>query len=322
MQFSKQEIISSLSNMDVYEFEHFVADLWERQGWDTQVTQGSNDRGIDVVAEKSSPFPQKHLIQAKRYAKDNRIGSPAIQQYNSLRQQESGVDAVVIVTTSSFSRQARQTAHDLNVKTINGDDLYSIIANTEAANILQKYVDLGTDEDSSQNINADAKRGATEKTHKERADVLADQALDDSVTKKRLNQVGETIFGRGYLSEKPAINYFDSDEQPHYFFHNESKGLMEGRKRINNGWGGNFRNTMWVTDKGIHYFVVLDSEDYHRFVPYASMKNCRSSTGITKNRVVIREGNIEYDFVTDPTEDVDDAEAYICKKINESPGSE
>lgn len=30
-------VLSCLQRMDDYEFEHFVAELWERQGWETDV---------------------------------------------------------------------------------------------------------------------------------------------------------------------------------------------------------------------------------------------------------------------------------------------
>lgn len=142
MNLTQQQTISLLSDMDEYEFEELVADLWEQRGWNTTVTSGSGDRGIDVIAEKNDPFHQKHLIQAKRYDPDNRIGSPDVQQYSSLRQQEDNVDAVVIVTTSSFTRQAKQTAADLNVKLISGTDLVTQIREHGGRELLERYVDL------------------------------------------------------------------------------------------------------------------------------------------------------------------------------------
>jgi len=127
MSFSRTDLLNQLREMDVYEFEKLVADVWSERGWDTTVTTSSNDRGIDVIAQKHSPFNQKQLLQAKRYTSGNKIGSPDIQQYSSLRHQQEDVDAVVIVTTSSFSRQAHKIANDLNVKLINGKKLVGMI---------------------------------------------------------------------------------------------------------------------------------------------------------------------------------------------------
>lgn len=126
---SRTELLNNLREMDEYEFEKLVADVWSERGWSTTVTTGSNDRGIDVIAEKHNPFSQKQLIQAKRYSSGNKVGSPEIQQYSSLRQQESDVDAIIVISTSSFSKQAQRTAEDLNVKTINGDEFAKLITN-------------------------------------------------------------------------------------------------------------------------------------------------------------------------------------------------
>lgn len=144
MNLDRGELLSQLRQMDEYEFEHLIADVWDERGWEATVTSGSNDRGIDVIAQKSSPFSQKHLIQAKRHSAGNKIGSPDIQQYSSLRHQESGVDAIIVVTTSSFSNQAQKTADDLNVKLINGDNLCDIILNLSSQKFLSNYFNTKT----------------------------------------------------------------------------------------------------------------------------------------------------------------------------------
>lgn len=55
-----------LQTMDNYAFEHFVADLWEMMGWQTEVSQASLDAGIDVIAEKESPYHHRssHRVSA------------------------------------------------------------------------------------------------------------------------------------------------------------------------------------------------------------------------------------------------------------------
>ncbi|WP_152040101.1 restriction endonuclease [Salinigranum salinum] len=139
MNSDKAEVLSGLRQMDEYEFESFVARLWERQGWNTTVTSGARDYGIDIIAEKESPFNQKHLIQVKRYARGNKIGSPEVQQYSSLRQQKRNVDAVLIVTTSSFTEQAETVANGLNVKLIDSTHLFNIIRDSESEDILRDF---------------------------------------------------------------------------------------------------------------------------------------------------------------------------------------
>jgi ribosomal protein S27E len=135
----KDEILSELRSMDEYDFEYFVRDLWRLRGFKASVTQSSNDRGIDVIAEKEDPFYQKHLIQAKRYSENNRIGGPDIQQYSSLKHQEDNTDAVVIVTTGSFTSQARHRAKELNVKLVNYIGLYDLICDVDHSELLKRY---------------------------------------------------------------------------------------------------------------------------------------------------------------------------------------
>ncbi|MEM4780177.1 MAG: restriction endonuclease [Halalkalicoccus sp.] len=130
----------ALQSMDDYDFEHFVADLWERMGWSTEVSTQSADRGIDVVATRNSPYEEKALIQAKRYGPNTTVGSPAIQQYASLKHQRHGVDKVLVVTTNGFSGQAEELAHQLNVKLIDGEGLVGLVEDLEAADLVERYV--------------------------------------------------------------------------------------------------------------------------------------------------------------------------------------
>lgn len=124
---SNEELLRGLQNMDAYEFENLLAELWEKYGWNTTVTSGSNDRGVDIVAKKDYPVSEKHLIQAKRYSPGNTIGSQDVQLYNSLKQQRDAVDCVVIVTTGEFTTPAKETASSLNIKLVNNNKLINMM---------------------------------------------------------------------------------------------------------------------------------------------------------------------------------------------------
>lgn len=143
----KQRVLQQLRTMDPYDFEHFVADLWEVRGWTTTVSQAAVDQGIDIVATKEDPFPQKQVIQAKRYSNDNTIGSPKIQQYASLRQQEEGADVSVIVTTGQFTQQAENLAQKLNVKLVDAEGLYNLLRETERFDLVLEYSPISVEAD-------------------------------------------------------------------------------------------------------------------------------------------------------------------------------
>lgn len=121
------EILSLLKQMDPYEFEELVAAVWAHEGYETTVTQGSSDRGVDIEAINRGPYEQKDLIQAKRYSSGNAVGSEQVRRYATLYSQDPDADIVVIVTTSGFTDEAETLATDLNVKTIDGDQLSELI---------------------------------------------------------------------------------------------------------------------------------------------------------------------------------------------------
>lgn len=120
-------LLESLRSLQPEEFEKFVAQIWECEGWETEFTTATADEGIDIVARKQFPIPQKHLIQAKRYDIGNRVSSSEIQQYASLRDQRQGVSQVIVVTTSSYTEQAERLAGDLDVTLIDKSELLKLI---------------------------------------------------------------------------------------------------------------------------------------------------------------------------------------------------
>lgn len=139
MSMSEDEILTRLQQLTGNEFEHFIADVWERQGMDAKVTAASGDRGIDIVAEKSVPYPEKTLIQTKRYSEGTTVTSEEIQQYHSTRDQRENVDKVIVVTTSRFTEPALELAHDLNVKCIDRKDLAELIQQISALDVVENY---------------------------------------------------------------------------------------------------------------------------------------------------------------------------------------
>ena len=139
---SPAQLQAVLQQIDAYEFEHFVADLWTRMGWETEVSSAAGDKGVDVIARQSMPYDQLLLIQAKRYGPNTTVGSPDVQQYASLRQQFEDVDKVLIVTTNEFTQQARETADQLNVKLIDGERLVHLIEQHEALDLVAEYLDF------------------------------------------------------------------------------------------------------------------------------------------------------------------------------------
>lgn len=134
------DILPRLRGVDPYDFEHFVADVWSERGWTTEVSQGSNDMGVDVIARKSDGLVDQQIaIQVKRYAEGNTVGRPQIQQYHALKTQNTETDAVVVVTTSTFAETAEEWAAAHNVKLVDGADLVKIIEGNDLTGLVEEY---------------------------------------------------------------------------------------------------------------------------------------------------------------------------------------
>ena len=107
--------IDDIDLMTSTEFEEFIALLFKKMGYSSQVTKQSGDQGIDVIAIKNNT---RIGIQAKCYS--NAVGNAAVQEavagksfYNC--------DKTVVVTNNYFTTAAIELAQANNVILWNRD---------------------------------------------------------------------------------------------------------------------------------------------------------------------------------------------------------
>jgi restriction system protein len=111
-------------------FEQLVLDLivamkyGGTSGAIAERTGGSGDEGFDGIVNEDPLGLGKIYLQAKRYAKDNTVGRPMIQQFAGALVGK-GASKGVFITTSSFSAQAIEFAKHLpqRVVLIDGENL-------------------------------------------------------------------------------------------------------------------------------------------------------------------------------------------------------
>lgn len=131
--------LDDLRRLSPRDFELLIADIWQEcQGWTTEVTDSGADSGIDIYGEPPDGGPLT-AVQAKRYRAGNKAISNHIQQYGALPQQFDRVGSVTVVTTSSFTRNAEETADKLDVKLIDGETLLRVIDRYDAHEIVDWY---------------------------------------------------------------------------------------------------------------------------------------------------------------------------------------
>lgn len=102
--------VSSMDDMEGRDFEYFCAELLRKKGFtEVEVTKGSGDYGIDILAEKDGI---SYAIQCKRYAAP--VGVKAIQEaYAGRDYYDSMVGAVL--TNQYFTSPAVEAARKLKI---------------------------------------------------------------------------------------------------------------------------------------------------------------------------------------------------------------
>lgn len=117
-----EDILDTILSKTPYEFEKLVVKLLDEMGYGGvvkdagQVTQQSNDGGIDGIIKEDVLGLGRIHIQAKRYKRDNSIGREDVQKFVgalAVAQSNKGV----FITTSGYSKGAIEYADNLNGST-------------------------------------------------------------------------------------------------------------------------------------------------------------------------------------------------------------
>jgi restriction system protein len=107
------------------EFEAYVRDLLSSLGYrDLRLTGGAGDLGVDIWGR--TPQGRTAAIQCKRYAPGKNIGSPMIQTFIGMQKIHHGADVGLFVTTSGFTRDAKNLAQAHGIGLIDGPALLQL----------------------------------------------------------------------------------------------------------------------------------------------------------------------------------------------------
>ena len=111
------------ANMEGHEFEYYCANLLEQHGFiDVEVTRGSGDFGIDVLAEKDGV---SYAIQCKRYEKP--VGVKAVQEAYAGRDYYDRMVGAVM-TNQYFTAPAVEAAKKLKILLWDGGYIESMVS--------------------------------------------------------------------------------------------------------------------------------------------------------------------------------------------------
>lgn len=109
----RDELLALLQDVSPQQFERLILDLLAAMGYgggdlaNGLMTKATGDNGIDGIINEDALGLDAVYIQAKRYAPENKVSRPDIQRFVGSLTGE-GANKGVFVTTSDFSREARE----------------------------------------------------------------------------------------------------------------------------------------------------------------------------------------------------------------------
>jgi len=115
----------NLMDLNPFEFENLVANLFSRLGLETKLTRSSRDGGVDAVAYDARPvLGGKVVIQAKRYK--NTVGVSAVRDLYGTMLNE-GANKGILVATSGYGPDAFDFAKDKPMELMDGGQLLFLL---------------------------------------------------------------------------------------------------------------------------------------------------------------------------------------------------
>ena len=105
-------------------FDEVVASVFESFGYSVELTAATKDGGKDLVVLRDvAPGigPQKYIIECKRYK--NTVGADVVQRLAGVVAR-SGADRGILVTTSSFTKPAREASQRFSIDLVDYPTLF------------------------------------------------------------------------------------------------------------------------------------------------------------------------------------------------------
>ena len=115
--------MNDIYEMSAFQFEDFMAHIFEKMGYSFQQTPKTNDSGRDAIMKLNK---KKYLLECKRYAAENSSGRPDIQKFHSAIISDKA-EGGFFVTTGKFTDNAVSYAVDKNITLIDRSELQKFI---------------------------------------------------------------------------------------------------------------------------------------------------------------------------------------------------
>ena len=104
------------------EFEHLVGETYRSFGYRVEVVAAQGDHGVDLVLHGSNG--EKRIVQCKNWK--GRVGEPVVRDLYGAMQHEGAVEGA-LVTSGTFTRQAREWAHGKPIQLYDGESFLGVL---------------------------------------------------------------------------------------------------------------------------------------------------------------------------------------------------
>lgn len=103
-----------------YDFEEFCVKLYQKMGFQAEVTARINDGGYDIILDY--PSGEKGIVECKCYSRAHSVGRPLIQKLVGANQVVKA-EHMIFITTSNYSSAAIEYAKESCVELVDGNKL-------------------------------------------------------------------------------------------------------------------------------------------------------------------------------------------------------
>jgi restriction system protein len=125
-----RDLLYWLRGMKPWEFENYIADLFNKLGYKAYAVGGGYDRGVDVIAEKNGI---KHYIQCKKYI-TSEVGVGELRDFYGAIADHLAEGKGYFITTNKFTLEAERFAADKPIELIDSFKLIKLIREVEKQN--------------------------------------------------------------------------------------------------------------------------------------------------------------------------------------------
>lgn len=248
-----QENINIIDNLNGMQFERYFAELLKTEGfYSIQVTKGSGDYGVDIIAIKDK---QRYAFQCKRYSK--KVGpKPIGEVLRGMKMYDCSKG--VVITNNYFTEQAKKEAIVCNVELWDRNKISSILKRVN-----KKIIDDTMSIEENQNKDCQEEK-VIEKFHKKKEEckVSQEERKMQEMTLLQYKEIAKKIqllyFELGYKVMVTDINTKSKYTTTYRIIHENNVDILSIGNQIINKIG--CENVRIRNDDDKHIKIIIPKE--------------------------------------------------------------